>query len=295
MKQNVPAMTIGTLKPDDLLALADALTGQAQSRDDALADYDAAVNAEHLGFFGIRTLTLQLPHLAEGDLSEENDTQAGLLDLISPVYGILRRTTELAIQRGQKVVSAITRVDAYLTAQSLPPVTSGGKGVGDLSTALAAQPALEQSVEDKLAAATQTRTALRTAATAVDRLNKRAYKKLESEARTNADLKAALGQINTSPSGPQTLGIKKVLQGGANQLQLLVSYENGSFTPGATSTVEWMVVGVDNDFKPHSAPADPSGNTLGPFTVGQTVKLRTRVVQNGATTGSVRTIKLVAV
>jgi hypothetical protein len=41
----------------------------------------------------------------------------------------------------------------------------------------------------------------------------------------------------------------------------------------------------------HTAPADPSGNALGPFTVGQVIKLRTRVTNsNGTTTGSVRTL-----
>jgi len=37
----------------------------------------------------------------------------------------------------------------------------------------------------------------------------------------------------------------------------------------------------------HTTAADPSGNALGPFTAGQTVKLRTRVSNgNGTTTGS---------
>ena len=84
------------------------------------------------------------------------------------------------------------------------------------------------------------------------------------------------------------------MQGGANQLHLLVSYENGSFTPGAVNTLEWMVVGVNADFTAHSAAVDPSGNTLGPFTVGQTVKVRTRVVLAGTTTGSVRAITIAA-
>jgi hypothetical protein len=40
---------------------------------------------------------------------------------------------------------------------------------------------------------------------------------------------------------------------------------------------------------------DPSGNALGPFAVGQTVNLRTRVTSNtGTTLGSVRTLTLAA-
>jgi len=38
---------------------------------------------------------------------------------------------------------------------------------------------------------------------------------------------------------------------------------------------------------------DPSGNTLGPFAVGKTVKLRTRVTSGvGTTTGSIRTLTI---
>ena len=86
------------------------------------------------------------------------------------------------------------------------------------------------------------------------------------------------------------MGVKSILQGGADNLHLLVNYDNASYDDTATSVIEWQVVGTDNDFT-HSAPVDPSGNTLGPFAVGKTVKLRTRVTNgNGTTTGSVRTI-----
>lgn len=287
-------MQVGALKSTDLLTRANALTDLAQTRDDSLADYDEAVNAEHLGYFGIRTLTYSLPRLAEGDLDDDDETEAGLLDLLDPAYAVVPRTTEAAIKRGQKIVSAITRIDTHMVAKAMTPIKSAGKGVGDLAAALAAQPALEQTVEDKLAGASDARRDLRVEATAVDRLNKRFYKKLESEAISNPALKAALSQINTGPSGPHTLGIKKVMQGGADQRQVLVSYDNGSFTPGAVNTLEWMVVGVDADFTSHSMAADPSGNTLGPFTVGQTIKLRTRVVLAGTTTGSTRTITIAA-
>jgi len=150
-------------------------------------------------------------------------------------------------------------------------------------------------VEDNAAEVSGARTALRVAATALDRLNKRFYSKLQSEARTNPALAAALAQIETDSAGlPGTLGIRSILQGGTDNLHLLITYDNGSYDGTATSTVEWMVVGVDTDFT-HNAAADPSGNALGPFTVGSTVKLRTRVVNtNGTTTGSVRTLTLAA-
>jgi hypothetical protein len=46
-----------------------------------------------------------------------------------------------------------------------------------------------------------------------------------------------------------------------------------------------MVVGTDTDFT-NEVVADPSGNAPGPFVVGATLKLRTRVTNsNGTTTG----------
>ena len=113
--------------------------------------------------------------------------------------------------------------------------------------------------------------------------SKRFYKKPEAEARTNDDLAAALDQIETGPDLPETLGILKALQGGDDQSDTLVSYENGSFTSGAENTIEWMVDGVDQDFSRQRA-GRPGAASARPFTVGQTAKLRTRVRTGGGTT-----------
>ena len=294
INQYVPTMKVGAVDAAGLLALADGLNPLAQARDNALTDYDAAVNAENQGFLTIQRLSLSLPQSAEGELDDTVQAEADLIDLLDPAYAIVPRTTELALGRGKKVVSAVTKINTFL-APAVPargPITAGGKGVADLTSEMNAQPAKEQTVEDRAVDVTDARTALRSAAATVDRLNKRFFAKLEAEARTNLALAEALAGITTGANLPGTLGIVSVLQGGVNGLQLLVSYENGTYTTGATSTVEWMVEGVDTDFT-HTAPADPSGNALGPFTVGQVVKLRTRVTNaNGTTTGSVRTLTI---
>ena len=297
INEAIPALAIGGVTAADLLTKSQALNTLAQARDNALADYDVANNAENQGFLTISALSLSLPKSAEGDLDDANDTEADLLDLLDPAYAIKPRTTESALERGKKVVSALTKINAYLAAKTppLPPVTSGGKGAAQLTAAMAAQPGLEQALEDRAADVTTARTDLRVAATAVDRLNKRFYSKLQSEARENPALAAALSQIETEGANlPETLGLRRILQGGTGNLQILLSYDNGSFTETATSTVEWMIVGTDADFT-QSVPADPSGNALGPFSAGQTVKLRTRVRNsNGTTTGSVRTLTISA-
>jgi len=293
---SAPGLTVGDTSVADLQAQALALEGLSQMRDDALVAYDRAVNAENQGFLAIQAMVLTLPLAAEADLDDSNPIESGLLDLLGPVYGITPRTTELALERGKKLVSALTTINAYQISHIPPrrPILSGGRDVEALMTALAIQPGLEQEVDDRVAQVMGTRIALRLAATGVDRLNKRFYAKLQSEARSSPTLAQALGQIATESANlPHTLSIRSLLQGGTDNLHLLLSYDNGSYDGTATSSVEWQVVGTDADFV-HQVGADPSGNTLGPFAKGQMVRVRTRVVSgNGATTGSVRVLTLV--
>ncbi len=295
----VPTLIVSGVNSAGLLAQSQALDPLAQKRDNASAAAIAAANAENLGYAAIRALTVSLPHAAEGELSDSIPAESALLDLLTPVYGVDPRTTELALQRGNRLVSALTSINTYLAGLTPPrgPVTSGGKGVADLSALIAAQPALEQAVEDRGADLTGGRNDLHTAAVGVDRLNKHFYTRLQSEGRTNPDLANALKQIDTGTGNlPPTLGVKSVLQGGTDHLHILLGYDPGTFNGNAVNTVEWQVVGVDADFTNHSVTVDPSGNVLGPFTVGQTVNLRTRVTSHtGTTLGSVRTLTIAAI
>lgn len=295
INQYIPTLKIGSVDAAGLLTQSHALDGLAQSRDDALASSDAAVNTENQGYLLIQNLDIGLPQSAEGELDDNVPAESALLDLLSPVYAIVPRTTELALERGMKLRSALDKINAYLAAQMpvRPAITSGGKDVGDLTIGMGTQPIREQAVEDAAADVSSARTGLRTAATAVDRLNKRFYAKLQSESRTDDALAAALSQIATDSANlPGTLGIKSILQGGNDQLHLLVNYDSASYDDSATSAIEWQVVGTDADFT-NSAPVDPSGNTLGPFAVGKKVNVRTRVTNaNGTTTGGVRTITM---
>jgi hypothetical protein len=61
-----------------------------------------------------------------------------------------------------------------------------------------------------------------------------------------------------------------------------------------TNTVEWMVVWVDQDFV-NTIQVAPSGNEIGPFAVGQVVRLCTRTRNaSGTTTGGVRSLTIQA-
>ena len=56
--------------------------------------------------------------------------------------------------------------------------------------------------------------------------------------------------------------------------------------------IGWQIEGVDPGFD-QSAPLDASGNTLGPFAVGEVVKIMTEVSNSSGTrTSAVRTITI---
>jgi hypothetical protein len=281
INSHLPTLKVAGVDATGLQAQRVALSGLAQGRDDALANADTANNAEQLACRQIRNLVVDLPKNVEGELSNREPAEAALLDLLAPAYAINPRTTALALQRGMILKSALVKINTYLAAQTpvRGPISSASKGVADLAALMDAQPARQQAAKDKAADVSSARTALATATTTVDRLNKRFYAKLQSEGRSNPALAAAMTQILTESANlPGTLSIDAIVQGGTEHLHLLVSYAKHSYNDSNTNVIEWLVAGVDNDFT-HSAAADPSGNPLGPSAVGQTVKLRTRVTK----------------
>lgn len=296
IKTFAPTLSVGGVDVAALAAQSAALEGLAQQRDRALQEYDRAANAEQLGLLGLQTMVVALPKAAEAELDDEVPAESALQDLLTPVYAIKARSTEAVLARGRKLTIALSTIDGYLTTQSpsRAAVACAGKGQAELSAALDAQVALEQALHDRSARINQSRAALREAAASLDRLNKRFYSRLKAEARGDAALARSLAQIDTgAPNLPATLSVKSVLQGGADNLHLLVAYESGSIDAKADSTVEWQVDGVDTTDFGNSVPADPSGNSIGPFAAGQTVKLRTRVRNtNGASTSAVRTMQI---
>jgi hypothetical protein len=297
INEHIPTLSVGGITSGAFSSPVNNLTFTAQARDTALSNYDQAVNAEHLAYLSIRTMVLALAQSAKSDLDEEIPAEAALIDLLGPAFSITPSTTELALKRAGKLIPALTKINVYNAAQVpvRPAVTAGGKSLASLTTAVNAHAALEQAVEDRASDVQTARQTLETETHAVDRINKRFYSRLQAEARTNPALAAALSQIDTETDNlPGTLSIRNVMQGGASTLHVLVSYVNGTGENADDRFLEWMVEGVDTDFT-HNVPVDLSGNQLGPFVAGQTVKIRTRTVNSsGARTSAVRTLVIVA-
>ena len=94
-----PGLTMGGSDMDGLTAQTNALEAEAQQRDHALADCDAANNAEHQGFLTLQTLDLALPKAAKPELDDntEADRRAAISQLI--IILICSRIDSLPITR----------------------------------------------------------------------------------------------------------------------------------------------------------------------------------------------------
>jgi hypothetical protein len=103
IRQFLPTPSLGSVTVDGLLGQSQTPDELTQRRDDALADFDAADNAENQCFAAIRALTL--PQAAQAN----SRTASTLLDLLSPVQAdaastrlgmVLRRWTAFLLVRG---------------------------------------------------------------------------------------------------------------------------------------------------------------------------------------------------
>ena len=291
-----PGLSVAGIDAAGLAAQGLALEQLAQQRDHALADYDGANNAERRGLLDLQQRVMTLPKVVEAELDDQVLDESALIDLLAPIYAIKPRTTEAVLSRGHKLASALERINAYLATLQPPRagIANDEQGLAELNTAMETQTTLAQTLANCGARINLARVDLREAAVALDRLNKRFYARLQAQARANPALARAMAQIDTgAPNLPATLSIKEVLQGGEDNLHVLVAYDPAGLDAKADSTLEWQIAGVDPDFA-RTARVDPSGNAIGPFSPGQLVKLRTRVrSSNGSATSAVRSLSII--
>ena len=116
---------------------------------------------------------------------------------------------------------------------------------------------------------------LRAADRQLDRLNKAWYQAWSSEFPPGTAEGDALAGVDTESgaAAPQVLEIAAIVQQG---LSLKVTYVPGSGAHATVLNLEYLVEGVNSDFQPITADT-AAGNTIGPFTQGQIVRVRTDV------------------
>ena len=278
------ALIVSKMNGSGLRVLADALVTTAQLRDNKLQALDDSRQARDSICAQIHLLDVKVPALIAASLSEEPHILADL----DKVYAIVAETFSACVARAQKLVPVWKATNAFLAAQTPPlsPITRNGKTVANLETLIAQATPAESAVAALESEAGTLRGTLRRDAQRVDRINKAAYKGMMALADPGTPGMDALGTISTESTSllPDTLGIRSISQGGTNGLQVLVNFEPSAIEPGETRELQYMRDGIDADWT--TIAVDASGNALGPFAVGQTIRVRTSVTNSHGTRNS---------
>ena len=180
----------------------------------------------------------------------------------------------------------------------VPPqeqILFGSAGAEDFADRLEGYGLLTQAVKDKGLDDDKATDALAKAAREVEKLCIRFLKAARGIAEPGSAEESSLDTIPTTTSSnlPDTLRMTTFSQGGTDGLQLLAAYAPYGLEPGETAVLQYKRVDIDSDWQ--SVPYDASGNAIGPFVAGQTVKARTRVTNTGGSRdGGVRQLTLIA-
>lgn len=294
--QYAPTLTVGGKTPADLEALIDGFEPLVQARTLAQDSVDAAYFAIQDALQRMRVLGTRVPQIIEGQLDEN----ALLMKDVDELFRTSPRTESTILKRLRMLLPVWQRANAALAAMTpaQPPITRTVGGI--VYTAAAATALLDgytelikthKGQEEELDICRQE---LAAHDRVCDQLNKRWYKVAKATADPGQPLYDELEDITTEPgtAAPEIIEIDHATQGGEGGLEVLVSYEPGGGARATQKTVKWQIIGVDAGYV-RSAALDPSGNNLGAFTVGQTVRIITEVSNSAGTrTSAPRTLTL---
>lgn len=293
--QYAPTLTIGGLGIADLTAYIAEFEPAAQARTTAQDAFDAAERVISDTLLKMKILDVKIAQIIDGQVNEP-----GIVRDLNQVFHIVPRSVPTIMARARALHPVWVRANAFLAAltPTQPPITRSIQGVPHTAAMLKGfldgMTTPEQAVKDTGGELFKKRSDLRVIDRKTDRLIKDWYQVVKNQFEPGTQAYEALEQIPTEGGTPMpdAVDIATLTQGGTDGLHVLANYESGGGDHATTLEVQWMVVGVDADFT-HTATLDPSGNTLGPFTVGQVVKVRTSVSNSSGTrTSAVRTITI---
>jgi hypothetical protein len=297
-QQHLPAYKVAGKTATDLDGLINQFEPLAQARTAAQDTFDEAIRAVRTALLKMKLLGTKVPQIIDAQLSENEAIQKDLAD----AFRSAPRTESGILGRLRALIPVWQRANAALAAMTPPgdPITRAVQGVPQTvamaKALLDGYTALVKTAKDKEELLDTARGTLRAHDRAVAVLIQGWYQAVKASHDPGDPVYEALAGIpvpgDTPP--PETIDIAELTQGGDDGLHVLVSYEPGGGAHATTREVQWEVEGSDaaGTF-PHSAALDASGNALGPFTVGQIVRVRTRVSNSTAVrTSAVRTITL---
>ncbi len=196
---------------------------------------------------------------------------------VDQIGGVAATSRALIDDRTLRTVAAWEKINAALAVRlpALGPVVVRGITQAAYQARWAALPSKKLAEEQALGAWRDKNSLLSAAARKLDRLNKDWYKAWKSEFPAGTPQGDALVGVDTEDGGkkPEILVIGEVKQEG---LSLRVSYAADSGQHATVKDLLFKIEGVNTE--PQRTPADVvAGNLIGPFTVGQVIRLRTDV------------------
>lgn len=294
--QHAPAMEVGGKTATDLETLIDGFEPLVQDRAAKQDAADAAARAVQSSLLKMQLLGARIPQIIEGHFSEED----GIVRDLRDVYRVRQTSSNKILERARRLHPVWVRSNTALAAMTppQPPITRAIQGVPHTAAMYLALlngfTALTQALSDAEGLYDNALEALDHHDEECDALNKRWYKVAKATFEPGSAAYAALESIpvETGTPAPDPIEIATVVQGGEDGLHVLISYQPGGGAHATTRMVKWQVVGVDAGFD-HEVLLDPSGNTLGPFAVGEVVNVVTEVANSaGPRTSAVRTITI---
>lgn len=294
--QHVPTLKIGMLGTTDLTAYIAEFEPLVQDRAVKQDDVDAAYRAQQQTLAKLRVLNTKVPAIIEGQLSGHDL----LIRDLKEVYQITQRSASSILDRARVLYPIWVRANAALAAlpQAQPPIKRLVQNVEHTAVMLKAlldgYTGQVQTTSDKSGLLAAVKKALAEVDEKTDKLNKDWYKVMKAMHDPGSAEYEALSTIPTEGGtpAPDTIEIETVVQGGEDGLRVEMEYVPGGGAHATTKLIKWMVMGVDADFT-HSAPLTAEGNVIGPFTVGQVVKVVTEATNSSGTRNSApRTITI---
>lgn len=282
-----PAFLVRDKGRADLQALAESLVAAAQAVAVAENTVDTHLAGLAAEYAFLKTMNVAIAARMRSEVAAE-DPLHHEIELLTRIAPQSRAEVEA---RALKTLALWEKLDAARAA-ALPPqpaivvrqITRAG-----YQARWAGLAPLRQAREAAAGVWHEKKNTLATLSRAADRLNKAWYLAWRSEYPADTPQGAALAGVDTETSTPPPLPLE-IAAVTAEELFLRVTYVPGSGRHATARELCWQADGAEEQ----RTPAEPGGNTIGPFTPGQTVRVwadvgnsRARSVRGAAVTAEI--------
>ncbi len=257
---------------DDHADLASGFADAAAATEDAKNLLDTADGTLGSEYEYLRSMNVAIGSRLDGEVPDDEPLQKD----IDQVRGLTQSSRAKIEDRAMKTAAAWKKIDAARSADTPPldPITVRGATAAQFRARWEGLPTLRTSREEAAAGWREQNSIMERQRRVLDRLNKDWYEAWKSEYPPGTPEGDALAGVDTEQSTPppEILEIAAAVQTG---LSLTVIYVPDIGDHATVLDLQWLVEGVHGDWQ--RVTVVPEGNVIGPFEVGQIVRVRTDV------------------